>query len=262
MDAALIDRTSEQFLGQWKRLVSTTNWQKGEIIFGWREALRATGAPTAEWSDDAWSRRVGHVTPQHVGRLRRVYERFAAAHDDYPGLFWSHFQIALDWDDAEMWLEGAVQNGWSISQMRDKRWETLGAVAGDAPHDDADHSMPWDEDADASPDVVSGALGVVHAPEGDGSYNDEPAESRFDVHAGEDDWRDDEGESVSAAKPARAEVVRPFASLPPLPPDISDAFEAYKLCILRHKLAGWREVSRDDLLASLEALKQLALAPA
>ena len=36
-------------------------------------------------------------------------------------------------------------------------------------------------------------------------------------------------------------AVRPFASLPPLPADVNDAFEAYKLCILRHKLAGWQE---------------------
>ena len=43
---------------------------------------------------------------------------------------------------------------------------------------------------------------------------------------------------------------------------MSDAFEAYKLCILRHKLAGWQEISCDDMLASLDSLKQLALAPA
>ena len=38
--------------------------------------------------------------------------------------------------------------------------------------------------------------------------------------------------------PKRLAAVRPFASLPPLPADVNDAFEAYKLCILRHKLAG------------------------
>jgi len=43
----------------------------------------------------------------------------------YEGLYWSHLQAALDWDDAEMWLEGAIQNQWSVSQMRGQRWETL-----------------------------------------------------------------------------------------------------------------------------------------
>ena len=51
-------------------------------------------------------------------------------------------------------------------------------------------------------------------------------------------------------------------TVPSLPADVSDAFEAYKLCILRHKLAGWTEIARDDLCASLDALKELAFAPA
>lgn len=71
-----------------------------------------------------------------------------------------------------------------------------------------------------------------------------------------------EGSDASDGARVAAAVVRPFASLPPLPPDVNDAFEAYKLCILRHKLAGWQEISRDDLLLSLDALKQLALQPA
>jgi hypothetical protein len=63
-----------------------------------------------------------------------------------------------------------------------------------------------------------------------------------------------EGAGASAA-------VRPFEELPELPADVSEAFEAYKLAILRHKVAGWHEISLSQLLASLEALKQLALAP-
>ena len=47
------------------------------------------------------------------------------------------------------------------------------------------------------------------------------------------------------------EPVRPFAGLAELPASSSEAFEAYKLAILHHKLAGWQEVSRRDLLASL-----------
>ena len=79
-------------------------------------------------SDEAWSREVGGVSPQHVGRLRRTYERFGAVHKQYPGLYWSHFQAALDWPDAEMYLEGAVQNDWSVSQMRNQRWEVSAAA--------------------------------------------------------------------------------------------------------------------------------------
>lgn len=263
MDSALIDQTSEQFLGQWKRLVSTTNWQKGQIIHAWREALRASGTPGGEYSDESWSRRVGNVTPQHVGRLRRVYERFGAVRDEYPGLFWSHFQAALDWDDAEMYLEGAVQSDWSISEMRGQRYEARGGLeSGQPSEDEASLAASWDEDAEpdeASGEVISGTLGAVHSPERNRSQDDEA-----DYDRSEFDDADGKGESAYGTKAASApaEIVRPFAALPPLPADVNDAFEAYKLCILRHKLAGWQDISRNDLLASLDALKQLALAPA
>ena len=140
MDSALVDRTSIEYLDQWKRLVSTTNWEKGKIICDWRDALQASGAPASEYSDEAWSRRVGNVTPQHVGRLRRAFERFGDVREDYAGLYWSHFQAALDWDDAEMWLEGAVQNQWSISEMRHERWQANGQVAADEPRDEAEQA--------------------------------------------------------------------------------------------------------------------------
>jgi hypothetical protein len=263
MDLALLDQTSQQFLDQWKRLVSTTNWDKGQIICKWREALQDSDAPAAEYCDDAWSRRVGNVTPQHVGRLRRAFERFGAVRDEYPGLHWSHFQAALDWDDAEMWLEGAVQSNWSIAAMRHERWRALGGAGQEPSAEESIPAAPWDEDAapdENAPEIVSGTVGVVNAPgrrDADDDVDDKYDHAQFDdlqdLHSGSD-----EAESASVSR----QPVRPFAELPPLPLDVNDAFEAYKLCILRHRLAGWQEISRDDMLASLEALKQLALAPA
>jgi hypothetical protein len=260
MDSALIDTTSEQFLGQWKRLVSTTNWEKGQIILQWREALIDAEAPAAEYSDEAWSRRVGNVTPQHVGRLRRVFEQFGSVRDEYAGLFWSHFQAALDWDDAELWLEGAVQNDWSISEMRHKRWETHGEIAADEPAAE-DQDVPWDEDGEAADagEVTTGTMEAVSSPErGEASDEDDYHDNGEEATGGPGEVQD----SYASAPAAAAPPVRPFASLPSLPPDVSDAFEAYKLCILRHKMGGWQEFSQEDMLLSLEALKQLALAPA
>jgi hypothetical protein len=256
MDFALIDQTSETFLSQWKRLVSTTNWDKGQIIHAWRQALGASDAPTSEYSDEAWSRRVGNVTPQHVGRLRRAYERFGAIRDDYPGLYWSHFQAALDWDDAELWLEGAVQNNWSIVEMRHQRWEANGGIDPRPADDETSLAAPWDEDAEPQDaDVVSGTLGTVASPgRTDADETDETGYDRSQF--------DDEATSDTDEASPRGEPIRPFADLPSLPADLNDAFEAYKLCILRHKLAGWQEISRDDLVFSLESLKQLALMPA
>jgi hypothetical protein len=46
-----------------------------------------------------------------------------------------------------------------------------------------------------------------------------------------------------------------------LPDDVAEAFESFKLAILRHKTQEWQEVSCADILAALDALKALATAP-
>lgn len=255
MALTTIDSTSAAFLGQWNRLVSTTNWEKGRIISEWRAALVAAGAPVSEYADEAWGRHVGSVTPQHVGRLRRVFDRFGNTRESYPGLYWSHFQAALDWDDAEMWLEGAAQSGWSISEMRKTRWEANEA-AGPMPNDSDIVAAEMDEDAD----------NLVEAPTADSTEGqvaerlsrNEPATSEVE-HSDRGIPADAAEETCGATE---AVVHQPFADLPSLPSDVTDAFEAFKLCILRHRMAGWQEISQEDLLATLDALKELASAPA
>jgi hypothetical protein len=64
---------------------------------------------------------------------------------------------------------------------------------------------------------------------------------------------DDQHESIA--------FVQPFENLAELPPDFSDAFDAMKLAILRHKNESWQQITCGDVLAALDALKQLALAP-
>ncbi|HUG69274.1 MAG TPA: hypothetical protein VMM76_16100 [Pirellulaceae bacterium] len=260
-----LDAASQPFVGQWNQLVSTTNWEKGRIILDWREALVEAQAPAIEYSDEAWSRRVGNVTGQHVGRLRRVYERFGSVSEQYDELFWSHFQAALDWKDAEMWLEGAVQNSWSVSQMRRTRWETLGAVEADRPRDEDVVASELDEDVDPSRDSTAkrsnasnSRSDVQSSPLHEGpDFGDE------DAPADTQNGSAKSGASIYADDDAREtiEFVRPFENLGELPEDLAEAFDAFKLAILRHKQEGWEQISRDDVLASLDALKELALAP-
>ncbi len=265
MESTAADAASAVYLGQWNGLISTTNWEKGHIICEWREALIASGASLAQYSDEAWSRRVGNVSGQHVGRLRRVAERFFAVRNEYAGLYWSHFQAALDWNDAEMWLEGAVQSDWSVSEMRRQRWEAFGGGEDQKPRDEEIVTAELDEDY--TPPTV-GQIGEVHAADGESG---EPADYSSD-ETFQPDWGD-EGAASHEGVPFDSEgamgqpfdagpAVRPFENLADLPADLTDAFESFKLAILRHKLAGWQEVSRDDVLSSLDALKQLALAPA
>jgi hypothetical protein len=252
---------SQPFVGRWIRLVSTTNWEKGRIIAQWREALEEQDLPVAEYSDEAWARLVGGITGQHVGRLRRVYQRFGNTCEQYAGLFWSHFQAALDWNDAEMWLEGAVQNEWSVAAMRRSRWETLGALPDQAPRADDIVSTETDEDFEParneSPSTITGRYENVEGPDySEGpDFGDEPAAAR----TSNAEYQNAD-HAMSAGQPS-APVIRPFENLPPLPDDVLEAFEQFKLAILRHKSDGWKHISCDDLVSSLESLKQLALAP-
>jgi len=264
----LLDTESQPFVGRWHRLVSTTNWEKGRIIHEWRQALIASDQPTREYSDEAWSQRVGGVTGQHTGRLRRVFDRFGDVHESFQGLCWSHFQAALDWNDAEMWLEGAVQDQWSVNRMRNVRWETLGqpdgqqpdpadVVTGDVDEDFA--AEPTQADATPTASVTPTYADVQSSPETKARVTDE---TDADVIA----FPDPEGEPGStiysdSEERATIEFVRPFENIKDLPEDLADAFEAFKLAILQHKTTDWQEISREDVLASLDALKELASTP-
>jgi hypothetical protein len=264
-----IDDASQIYLGQWNLLVSTTNWEKGRIIHEWRQALVTAQAPATDYSDDAWSRRVGNVTGQHVGRLRRVYERFGGAYQDYAGLYWSHFQAAIDWNDAEMWLEGAIQNHWSVAEMRRERWQAFGGAEEQRPKEEDVVAAETDEDAEPPDNLPLGRA--------DHNGNGSP-ESRFDHeasgprHEGPDfgdeapfaeaDAAESYGDMPALPDRAALPPVTPFADLPTLPDDLMDAFESFKLAILRHKTSGWQDVSCDDVLHTLNALKALATAPA
>lgn len=259
VDPEVVEQASAEYLGRWNRLISTTNWEKGRIISAWRQALIQSDLPQQAYSDEAWARRVGNVSGQHVGRLRRVYDRFGDDYHNYSGLFWSHFQAVLDWDDAEMWLEGAVQNNWSVAQMRDQRWEAIGAPADKKPRPEDVIAGEFDEDSQAyeddAPSTIDGSLDVVRNPDAE---QDEDDAGQFDESV---DSLPFETGTLPESAASASSPVRPFENLPKLPDDIQEAVECFKLAILAHKMTGWEEVSCDDVLAALNALKQLALAP-
>ena len=246
----LVDETSVKYLGRWTLLGSTTNWEKGRIICQWRDEMISADAPPDDYTDRAWSHRAGNVSPQHVGRLRRVFQRFGKTFDQYAGLYWSHFQTTMDWPDAEMWLEGAVQSGWSVSQMRNQRWEAMGAAADKKP-------MPED--------VIEAELDEDVEPVGDECEldRDVPETLSSSITEVQDDDRSPSGTCEADERPPcddeqSAEPFRPFENLPPLPPDLAEAFEAMKLAILQQKLSGWQEISLQEVLSVLDSLKKLA----
>lgn len=269
--AALADpaatEVSEEFVGRWHDLISTTNWEKGRIILEWRQALISTEAPVTCYSDEAWAQRVGGVTSQHVGRLRRVYERFGASFTTYARLYWSHFLACLEWDDAEMWLEGAVQSKWSISEMRGARAEALGLSAEAVQSElDVDAVIQRDQqDEDFEPleeigqrdgmetDVEAEDRVGTTGPTNEGpDFGDEEEREGLDRN----DSTDDGDIPFEPTSPKSWD--NPFASLPQVPADVAEAMELFKLAIVRHRAGQWDEVSRAEVLQVLDALRTFA----
>ena len=258
-EVAVIDNAAERYVGQWNRLVSTTNWEKGRIICQWREALMTSGAAVTEYSDEVWAQLVGNVTSQHVGRLRRVFQRFGEVHEQYEGLYWSHFQAALDWDDAEMWLEGAIHNDWSVSQMRGKRWETLGT-----PPEQQQAEIEADQFSDEpTPPSTSASEDGSVAPE---IAPAQPKASTVKPLA-DDESTTEEKRSRGAKGPSStsSSAVTPKQALSKidveqLPDDLAEAFESFKLAIIAQRREGWKEITPDGVVKCLDALRQLTLA--
>ncbi|MEK6234709.1 MAG: hypothetical protein N2C14_08355 [Planctomycetales bacterium] len=243
------DQLWRRYLGQWNRLVSMTNWEKGRIVCQWRDALVADEVPARDFSDETWSRRVGNVSSQHVGRLRRVFQKFGQSYVNYSGLFWSHFLASLDWEDSDVWLQGAIENRWSVAVMRQKRWQALGAPPELTPKDEEIVASEFDEDA------VQPSAEEVEPDDSD----DGPVRENFDVNAVEEaPFDENEAPGDLAASPAS---VRPFENLPDFPDDVQQAIDDFKLVILKHKLEEWKDVACEDLLEAIDSLTQLALAP-
>lgn len=249
---------AQPFVGQWNNLISTTNWEKGKIISEWRTALIASEAPATDYSDEAWSQRVGGVTAPHVGRLRRVYDQFGSTQATYEGLYWSHFLAALDWEDAPLWLEGASNENWSVSGMRQQRWQAHGAVESQRPTSSQIVEVDTDED------VVVPAQGGSNTSD----YDDQPGNVASGPVYEAPDFGDEEeltamgsngpdaagGMTLDEEAEPPVASVQPFAGLPELPDDLSDVIEQLKLSVLRHKTAGWETVTVETIQKYLDAM--------
>lgn len=263
LDAHALEVTAP-YVGKWNTLISQTNWEKGRIIAEWRSALIEANASVTDYSDETWSKQVGAVTSQHVGRLRRVYERFGASQQSYQGLYWSHFLAALDWDDAELWLEGAVRSSWSISEMRRTRWEAAG---GDPKHNPKDVELITSEVDDGFTSLKTQDEEDIESDRSadDGISTGKSYEDADFGDADEDNLNSSgsspeamQSESDTAWDEDSKQMANPFASLPSLPPDVADALEQFKLCIVRHRSTQWADVSQKAMLDALDALRTFA----
>ena len=260
----LIDEIASEYVGFWNLLVSKTNWEKGKVIHSWRTKLIEAGLPRRVYSDEAISQRLGNVTPQHVGRLRRVYERFGSQ-EPLPNLFWSHYQAALDWDDADEWLQKASVEKLSVAQTRVARWEKNGAKLNHKPREEDIVDAEKDEDVNPYNDSeYDGSDAAITPGRADVSGDDAEKKSKKKKES-KNRQGSELGEFAGASEPwegteerfTTADVLDSIAKLDALPDDLAEAFEQVKVGILSHKLAGWDDVRPITIASYLSEFKRL-----
>ncbi|GHT45254.1 hypothetical protein FACS189454_04430 [Planctomycetales bacterium] len=265
------DALSAPHIGRWNKLVSQTNWEKGLLILSWRNDLIHAGLENVSYSDETWSNLVGHVSPQHTGRLRRVAERFGGKKDSYTGLFWSHFNAALEWEDAELWLEGAIQNDWSVAQMKVQRADVVGASETLKP-DESDIYVGEMDESELSghgsdsrlPQSIGERPAMIHpagATEGFDAANlgadkmSNPATDHKPKREKRSAEPDRNNNNVNHAV-STADALTKIQCLR-APADIADTFESLKLAVLKYKSAGWKEISQAELANCFDTFKML-----
>lgn len=282
--AMLADEIASEFIGFWNRLVSQTNWEKGRVINTWRTKLLDAQLPRSLWSDESISRRIGNVSSQHVGRLRRVFERFGDAvvyreNDRFANLYWSHYQAALDWDDAEEWLEKASNESLSVALMRIARWEKYGAPASKKPKPEEIVAAEPDEDVnpmnDSDADLID--IGSLSDDWADDSRQTEKKKKSNANDAADADEQtfDYSGDAEIEAELGRTrgsdevwtppirttdDVLRTFSELPKLPDALADPMNGVKMAILDQRLAGWDAETQVAAVVWLRRLAELAAA--
>jgi hypothetical protein len=165
-----------------------------------------------------------------------------------------------------MWLEGAIRSGWSVSQMRGKRWETLGTPGKPPKIDDAAEASGAVDFAGENlvergrePAGAPQGKAVEVAPLADAEEEEREAPATAKRERGSvRDEEDDEVESRPASKPGK----RLSVDVDELPNDLAEAFEQFKLAIIAHRRSGWSETTPAMVVECLDALKELALAEA
>ena len=106
-----IRESEEELIQTAQTAVSHSNWVVGECAGKWTKKY-AKGRTDAEFGAS-----IG-LSGDQVYQRRRVWETFSDVSEEYPTLKWSHFYVALNWDDASESLAWAEEQQATVSEMR------------------------------------------------------------------------------------------------------------------------------------------------
>ena len=159
---ANVGESEEILVERAQTAVSKSNWIVGECAAKWTKKY-AKGR-----TDQDFGIMVG-LSGDQIFQRRRVWETFGDVFEQYASLKWSHFYVALNWDDAPECFQWATENEASVAEMKAWRRAQRGEdLTKDAPVDE------WG--AEAILNIGQGSLATVRDPSaGDGNS---PADSR------------------------------------------------------------------------------------
>lgn len=140
MDAMNMDRVSlegvvefgseEALLATARGALSRCNWVIGQCASQWTTRY-AKGRTDADFGN-----LIG-LSGDQIFQRRRVWEKFHDVYQEYAALSWSHFYLAINWEDSAECLQWAQEQGASVAEM--KAWrramhgEDLRAPGDDVP---------------------------------------------------------------------------------------------------------------------------------
>ncbi len=139
-------QTEDQLVVRAQQALSSCNWVIGECASEWTEKY-ASGRTDADFGS-----MIG-LSGDQVYQRRRVWESFSDVHENYSTLKWSHFYVAVNWDDASECLQWANEIEATVAEM--KAWRR-------AQHGE-DLTEPAEEEAPFSvaPDYLQVGDGMV-----------------------------------------------------------------------------------------------------
>jgi hypothetical protein len=177
LDLPTSDATEQDLIRIAQNALSRCNWVVGRCAAEWTQRY-SRGRTDADFAA-----LVG-LSSDQVYQRRRVWETFSDVCESYPSLRWSHFYVALNWDDAPECLQWADENAATVAEMR--AWRR--ALRGEDLSEPADESAMGDD---------PGIARLMTIPSDVQSPSDEPAAWRS--RTGDSRERAEDGDDVPFA---------------------------------------------------------------
>jgi hypothetical protein len=106
-----VTETEQQLIDTAVSAISQSNWTVGECAAKWTQKY-AKGRTDAEFGA-----LIG-LSGDQIFQRRRVWETYHDVVNHYPTLRWSHFYVALNWDDAPECFQWADENQATVAEMK------------------------------------------------------------------------------------------------------------------------------------------------